>query len=281
MDYSFSYGVKDLHTGDVKHQWEKKDGKTVVGHYSVLEADGSIRTVDYTADDKNGFNAVVKHKGPSYHPVQKASSHLEIKKSPVVVEHTSSSLVHQYHHQEHKSFKHDEEPPKESYLFVPSEETYEGQVQSLPVDLSLIKSDVKEAEINSVKPVEIDLTHLERQKPIELTEEQLKQFYEEYYKKNGNQNVQLEKGFRPIVSKGVGYVENKIPMPAQTFRTDKKPVTTPGLKHFSTQSGYQYGRPIGQQFAEGPVVFPRSPEGQIRNGYIKRMFRGIERYGNV
>lgn len=57
--YAFSYGVKDLHTGDVKSQWEHRDEGIVKGHYSVLEPDGSIRSVHYTADGKNGFNAVV------------------------------------------------------------------------------------------------------------------------------------------------------------------------------------------------------------------------------
>lgn len=73
-DYSFSYGVKDLHTGDIKHQWEKKDGDKVTGHYSLVEADGSIRSVDYTADKHSGFNAVVKHTGHFQHPVPHGKS---------------------------------------------------------------------------------------------------------------------------------------------------------------------------------------------------------------
>jgi hypothetical protein len=63
--------VKDHHTGDLKSQWEQRDGDKVKGSYSVLEPDGSIRTVDYTADDLHGFNAVVKKTGPSRHPVSK------------------------------------------------------------------------------------------------------------------------------------------------------------------------------------------------------------------
>jgi hypothetical protein len=69
--YHFNYGVKDHHTGDLKSQWEQRDGDKVKGSYSVLEPDGSVRTVDYTADDHNGFNAVVKRTGPSRHPVTK------------------------------------------------------------------------------------------------------------------------------------------------------------------------------------------------------------------
>jgi hypothetical protein len=63
--------VKDQHTGDLKSQWEHRDGDKVKGSYSVLEPDGSIRTVDYTADDHNGFNAIVKKTGPSRHPTSK------------------------------------------------------------------------------------------------------------------------------------------------------------------------------------------------------------------
>lgn len=48
------------------------------GSYSVVEPDGSVRVVDYAADDINGFNAVVKKIGPSVHaaPVHAAPVHL-------------------------------------------------------------------------------------------------------------------------------------------------------------------------------------------------------------
>ncbi|CAH0557211.1 unnamed protein product [Brassicogethes aeneus] len=76
-----------MHTGDIKHQWEKKDGSTVRGHYSMVEADGSVRTVEYTADDKNGFNAVVKHSAPGYHPMPKTpTSHSELYMKPKTID---------------------------------------------------------------------------------------------------------------------------------------------------------------------------------------------------
>lgn len=34
--YAFSYGVKDLHTGDVKSQWESRDEGKVKGHYRLI-----------------------------------------------------------------------------------------------------------------------------------------------------------------------------------------------------------------------------------------------------
>jgi hypothetical protein len=58
--YSFEYSVNDPHTYDVHSQSEYSDGYgNVKGTYSLLEADGSTRVVDYTADSY-GFNAEVK-----------------------------------------------------------------------------------------------------------------------------------------------------------------------------------------------------------------------------
>ncbi|KAG7299812.1 hypothetical protein JYU34_016822 [Plutella xylostella] len=72
--YQYEYKVEDPHTGDNKFQQESRDGDVVKGVYSLHEADGSIRTVEYTSDKHNGFNAVVKHSGPS-HSVHIESHH--------------------------------------------------------------------------------------------------------------------------------------------------------------------------------------------------------------
>ncbi|CAG9858817.1 unnamed protein product [Phyllotreta striolata] len=66
--YQFEYGVKDPHTGDHKSQHETRDGDVVKGYYTVAEPDGTLRTVHYTADDHNGFNAVVEKSGHAVHP---------------------------------------------------------------------------------------------------------------------------------------------------------------------------------------------------------------------
>ncbi|XP_077294270.1 uncharacterized protein LOC143916883 [Arctopsyche grandis] len=65
--YEFDYGVADHHTGDIKSQKEVRDGGVVKGQYSLVEPDGSLRVVDYAADDIHGFNAVVKKIGPTVH----------------------------------------------------------------------------------------------------------------------------------------------------------------------------------------------------------------------
>uniref|UniRef100_A0A182UKB2 Cuticle protein 19 n=1 Tax=Anopheles melas TaxID=34690 RepID=A0A182UKB2_9DIPT len=58
--YKFEYGVKDAHTGDHKSQWEHRDGDVVKGAYTLHEADGTERVVEYSSDKHNGFQANVK-----------------------------------------------------------------------------------------------------------------------------------------------------------------------------------------------------------------------------
>ncbi|XP_072940709.1 larval cuticle protein A2B-like [Epargyreus clarus] len=71
--YQYTYSVADGHTGDNKQQQESRDGDVVKGSYSFHEADGSIRTVEYTADAHNGFNAVVHNTAPKAAPAYSAA----------------------------------------------------------------------------------------------------------------------------------------------------------------------------------------------------------------
>ncbi|RVE52335.1 hypothetical protein evm_002973 [Chilo suppressalis] len=73
--YSFDYSVKDPHTGDDKEHWETRDGDKVKGTYTLTETDGTKRVVEYEADDKNGFNAVV-------HKIGTPKEHSEYKPQP-------------------------------------------------------------------------------------------------------------------------------------------------------------------------------------------------------
>jgi hypothetical protein len=66
--YEFKYGVKDEHTHDIKEQFEKRDGDKVEGYYKLVEPDGTIRTVKYTADKHIGFIAQVQKSGHASHP---------------------------------------------------------------------------------------------------------------------------------------------------------------------------------------------------------------------
>jgi hypothetical protein len=71
--YSYAYDIQDALTGDVKSQHESRDGDVVQGTYSLVEPDGTVRTVEYAADPVNGFNAVV-HKTPLTAPVAKIAA---------------------------------------------------------------------------------------------------------------------------------------------------------------------------------------------------------------
>ncbi|KAK9881129.1 hypothetical protein WA026_014480 [Henosepilachna vigintioctopunctata] len=73
--YKFDYGVHDPHTHDVKSQWEHRDGKEVKGAYTLKEADGTTRLVEYTAGPHSGFNAVVKRIGHAHHPAHYGHHH--------------------------------------------------------------------------------------------------------------------------------------------------------------------------------------------------------------
>jgi hypothetical protein len=59
-NYEFNYDVHDTHTGDIKQQRESASNGAISGQYSLIDADGYRRIVDYTADDHQGFNANVR-----------------------------------------------------------------------------------------------------------------------------------------------------------------------------------------------------------------------------
>ncbi|KAK3926878.1 Cuticle protein [Frankliniella fusca] len=63
--YNYNYDIHDSLTGDNKNQQESRQGDVVQGSYSLVEPDGSRRTVEYTADPVNGFNAVVHKDAPA------------------------------------------------------------------------------------------------------------------------------------------------------------------------------------------------------------------------
>ncbi|XP_030567811.1 cuticle protein 8 [Drosophila novamexicana] len=92
--YHYNYGVADSHTGDVKSQHEVRDGDVVKGSYSLVEPDGSVRTVEYTADDHNGFNAVVHKSAPTVHhaaPAVVAHAAPLISHAPAIAHHVSAA----------------------------------------------------------------------------------------------------------------------------------------------------------------------------------------------
>nr|CAH7728766.1 unnamed protein product [Callosobruchus chinensis] len=73
--YRFGYGVRDPKTGDYKSHHESRDGDVVKGFYTVLDPDGVLRIVRYTADDKHGFRAVVDRQQHPNYPIKKPKKH--------------------------------------------------------------------------------------------------------------------------------------------------------------------------------------------------------------
>lgn len=59
-NYHFNYAVNDASTGDVHSQEERAENGAIKGSYQLNDADGFLRTVEYTADDIHGFQANVR-----------------------------------------------------------------------------------------------------------------------------------------------------------------------------------------------------------------------------
>lgn len=57
--YQFGFDVKDDYYTNYQNRKEQSDGNKITGSYSVVDADGFLRTVTYTADPKEGFKAEV------------------------------------------------------------------------------------------------------------------------------------------------------------------------------------------------------------------------------
>ncbi|CAH2106643.1 unnamed protein product [Euphydryas editha] len=85
--YSYAYGVADPHTGDHKDAQETLQNGVVHGSYSLVEPDGHLRKVTYTADKINGFNAVVERTGGTHAaPVAIAApTHVAVAPAPVAI----------------------------------------------------------------------------------------------------------------------------------------------------------------------------------------------------
>lgn len=60
VEYEFAYAVNEHSTGDIKSHQESRKGNMVTGRYELIDSDGFRRIVEYTADEHNGFNAIVR-----------------------------------------------------------------------------------------------------------------------------------------------------------------------------------------------------------------------------
>ncbi|EAT43800.1 AAEL004767-PA [Aedes aegypti] len=105
-EYQFQYSVHDEHTGDIKSQQEERHGDDVKGQYTLIDADGHRRIVDYTADEHNGFNAVVRREPLEGHKIVKTIAPVAKIVAPVPVAKVYAAPVakivapHHYSHPE-------------------------------------------------------------------------------------------------------------------------------------------------------------------------------------
>lgn len=282
-DYSFSYGVKDLHTGDIKHQWEKKIGDVIKGHYSMVESDGRIRIVDYTADSKNGFKAIVKHKGEAIHPHTDGTSYARQKllparheepiiektilhKPPNIATHfesshgilstlndgeqyqfsTESSAIPQYVSTEANEVA----PIKNTYYYIPKEEAEPKK----EVKYEFKPYVPKEVGITHELPVDLSLLKQEGKIPVDVSlinpvEIDLSDVNHQSNEETNQKELSAEelKTFLNEYYKNEYKVPEKEEFrptePQQPQRKKKRPVTTPGLSNYSTHQGYSYPKP--------------------------------------
>ncbi|KAK6620558.1 hypothetical protein RUM43_010850 [Polyplax serrata] len=79
--YQFSFDVNDDENTNYQNRKEQREGNKISGSYSVVDSDGFIRTVTYTADPVEGFKAHVSReptnivvKVPTPQPQQDGSS---------------------------------------------------------------------------------------------------------------------------------------------------------------------------------------------------------------
>ncbi|XP_055529729.1 uncharacterized protein LOC129721315 [Wyeomyia smithii] len=296
--YSFSYGVKDLHSGDVKSQWETRDDGIVKGHYSVVEPDGSIREVDYTADSKTGFNAVVKTHGPNAHPIHEEHEHFRYDDhhSQSKINHFSKNQDHIIlssdvpHHEEDIAELSDKKRPTPSLLELKPHVNFDSEYKGYRPPYNSGKEPFFSKEFDfskdSFKPTirieEVKAPDLSKLKPIspsvdfsQLGEAELSPYYtqDSIYQPYAQYNNKVSHPITLQKAKLSGIRQSSSPK-----KNLLKPAAALNVKHFTTPKVYQFkarggppkpeystyfGPPTGsakRQGRTGPVLFPATEQ---------------------
>merc|ERR1712071_638070 len=74
-EYRFNYNISEAHSRDVKSHSESSDGAEITGTYRILQPDGCIRVVRYTAGTM-GFQPTVTYEGDGCQPADSADNRL-------------------------------------------------------------------------------------------------------------------------------------------------------------------------------------------------------------
>lgn len=185
----------------------------------------------------------------------------------------------------------------------------------LPINLDLLQKDTLEKiiplDIQHIKPIEIkfqgDRAHEKPQpthktpsvpqktsqkdtglKPShELSQEELDKYLQEYYSKDMSNAYQpvIETGFKPIRPKTKNPITQ--PVPPNTYKSGKKPQSTPGLKHFSTKQNpnSNYGSKFNSRLLKTNYGYPYVPlvqqtlNGNRQKAELTRLYRSASNNG--
>nr|CAD7259846.1 unnamed protein product [Timema shepardi] len=93
--YQFSFDVKDDQFTNYQNRKEQRKGDKISGSYSVVDSDGFIRTVKYTADPLEGFKAEVTRE-PTDIVVKFPTPPPTLPKNPQYTQEARQQAVHQY-----------------------------------------------------------------------------------------------------------------------------------------------------------------------------------------
>merc|ERR1712072_129884 len=93
--YTYNYGVADEYSGAAFSQSESNDGTGVVeGSYSVNLPDGRIQTVNYHANDYDGYVADVSYSGTAAYPEAVPVAHHAVAHAAPLVHAVAHPVAH-------------------------------------------------------------------------------------------------------------------------------------------------------------------------------------------
>ncbi|XP_055643785.1 cuticle protein 19-like [Toxorhynchites rutilus septentrionalis] len=147
--YQFAYEVHDDHTGDIKSHHEERHGDNVKGYYTLIDADGHRRIVEYSVDGHSGFNAVVRREPLEGHKIVKAVAPVAKIVAPV------------HHYQPAPAQVHIQQAPIHRYQSAPVQLHYQPTpVQHYqPAPVKLISAPVTKVALPAVAKVAYDPHH--------------------------------------------------------------------------------------------------------------------------
>lgn len=199
-------------------------------------------------------------------------------------------------------------------------------VPHLPIDLNLLQKEsslekIIPLDIQTVKPIEIQLKEENEEAQYEtktttglvpqqyqkknspkdtgmepsheLSQEELNRYLAEYYASNENdisQQPTIETGFKPIKAQTRNPITQ--PMIPNTFKSNKKTQTTPGLRHFTSKNNHNnnsnnYGKQFNARIPKTHYSYPHYYWPRQNNGYaadrqkaeLTRLYRSASNSG--